>query len=257
MGKKNKYTKNDLHYGHNKDTNDTLKRYGLDRSNYAQQGAISQGRVHGKGNYDDMEQELLRRAGSDYHTNRAIEASAMAGNKDAQEFAKNGIGNVTDLMKIQEMQKKQHKKMGNGGSFSSASDFAGLSYGLAQKDRDNQTQGYRDEFASKSALADLESKLSSKKQEEDAKFTPEKSEQRLKDEATVEYFDENFATGGIYGDESERGPAMSDVYKEYGAPLLEPMMNKRKADEKNQANKFLDAYKQDLFQGGAALMPEI
>ena len=244
-----------LHHGLDKDTNKAMERYGIDRTKYASSGAISQGRVHGKESYKQMEKDLLQAARSDYHTNRAIEASAMAGNKRAQKFAENGIRDVRALMHVQDMQGKQHKRLVGGGDFASPSDYAGLSYALVQKDRDKQTEGYRDEFASKDALADLEDKLS-KGGEVDEEFVPEKSEQTLKDEAVVNWWDEEFATGGIYGDDSNKGPGMSSVYEEYGSPLLQPMMNKREADEKSAANKFLDAYKKDLFQGGAALMPE-
>lgn len=121
--------------GRSKNSKELLDRYGMDRNNYAYAGAIGQGRVHGKGSFEDMEKELLRRARTDYDTRRALEAAAMAGDKDAKKFAKNGIGSFSDLNKVQELQKKQHKEMGNGGSFSSASDFAGLSFGNVEADR--------------------------------------------------------------------------------------------------------------------------
>lgn len=263
MGKKkdkNKYKGATLRYGMvgiaDGSTRDAMERYGIDRRNYTSSGAKAQGRVHGKGTYEDMEKDLIRAASSDYHTNRAIEAAALIGDKDAQKFAKNGIGNLGDLLQIQDMQKKMHKDLGNGGAFSSASDFAGLSFGMVQKDREMQTQGYRDEFASKDALSDLEDRLSKGGDVSDD-FEPEKSEQTLKDEAVVDYWDENYASGGIYGDDSNKGPAMSEIYKDYGSPMLQPMINKREADEGSAANKFLSAYKKDLFQGGAALIPEI
>ena len=244
-------------YGPGKDAHDMLDRYGVEggRIGKADQQIYDRTKTRSA---DDVKKDLQEAMMNDYDTRRSLEAAAMAGDKDAKRYAKNGIdAKAKDFLGSYQVMKNLKKEYVGGGGMRGADNEAGLTYALVKNDRQKQTEGYRDEFASKSALADLEGKLNSKKQEEDAKFTPEKSEQYLKDEATVEYFDENFATGGIYGDESERGPAMSSVYKEYGAPLLEPMMNKREADEKNQANEFLDAYKKDLFQGGAALMPEI
>ena len=124
-----------MQFGLDKDTNNAMERYGIDRTKYASSGAISQGRVYGKESYKQMEEDLLQAARSDYHTNRAIEASAMSGNPRAQKFADNGIRDVRALMHVQDMQGKQHKRLVGDGDFSSPSDYASLTYALVQKDR--------------------------------------------------------------------------------------------------------------------------
>ena len=257
MGKKKDQKKKDekflmqsrrnLHYGLDNDTNDALKRYGLDRSDYAQQGAISQGRVYGKGSYEDMEQELLRRAGSDYDTRRAIEASAMSGNEEAMEFAKNGIGDVGDLMKIQEMQKQQHKDMGNGGSFSSASDFAGLSYGMVKKDRENMTAGFDEKYASQDFLNSKIDEMQEKFKDIEEKRTAEPVE--YEESPELKAAKERLA-GGDYN-------TTDSMYKS-STPRPEPTTTFRKENEaapadddrKKAVGSYLEQYKKDVIAGG-------
>ena len=211
--------------------------------------------------FDEVKKDLSAAMMNDYDTRRTIEAAAMSGNKDAKKFAKKGIEGVKGMLGAHGLLKDLKKEHVGGGGMNSPENRASLTHALVQHDREKQTEGYRDEFASKDALSELEDKLKKGGEKvEEEKLVPEKSEQTLKDEATVEYWDENFATGGIYGepgDDSGKGPRMSEVYKEYGSPLLQPMIHKRKADEKDAATTFLDAYKRDLFQGGSALMPEI
>ena len=255
--KKNKTSKEDFDrgimssfYGPGKEAQDMLKRYNVE--------GYSHGRTDRGSTYrgvDEVKKDLANAMMNDYDTRRSMEAAAMAGNKDAKKFAKKGFksGNLQDAYGVLRDLKKEYV---GGGGMDGAKNRAGLTYAAVKADREAQTEGYRDEFASKDALANLEDKLKKTPGEEE-KYKPEKSEQTLKDEATVKYWDENFATGGIYGDESNKGPGMDSIYKEYGSPLLEPMMQQRQKEEKSEAKKFLDAYKQDLFQGSSALMPEI
>ena len=118
----------------NKAQKAAVERYGIDLNDYHPDAHMSD-RVHGKKGYDALEKELLRRANSDYTTMRANEAAALAGNEKARKFAEEGIGSLTDLTAMGKMQKKMHRELGNGGAFTSASDFAGLSFANVEKDR--------------------------------------------------------------------------------------------------------------------------
>lgn len=203
MGKKKNSQKElfkhrrNLHYGLSNDTTAALKRYGLDRSNYSSEGAISQGRVHGTGSYEDMEQDLLRLANSDFPTQRAIEAAALSGDKEAKKYAKHGIGNLSDLMAVQKMQRKQHKKNGNGGDFSSASDFAGLSFANVEADRSKLMENLQ-------AKADAATPDELPQAPPEAQFSITEEEDFANDEARdarIDEYERNRAFSGLMGDE--------------------------------------------------------
>ena len=164
MGKKNKdkYEGASFRYGIvgvDKNARKAMERYGIDRSKYTSSGLKARGVGTYKGTYEDMENDLIKAARSDYDTRRAIEAAAMGGDERALGFAEDGIGSLGDVLNVQDMQRKQHKELGNGGDFSSASDFAGLSYKLAERDRENMISGFDDKYASKSALEEMQAKI--------------------------------------------------------------------------------------------------
>ena len=132
---------------------EAIDRYGINLDDYSPHAHMSD-RVHGKKGYDDLKDELLRRANTDYTTMRANEAAALAGDKNAKKFAKNGMNNLADLTAVQKMQKGWHKDAGNGGSFSSYSDFAGLSYGKVRDDRQSMLAGLDEKYGQKEAPKD-------------------------------------------------------------------------------------------------------
>ena len=88
---------------------------------------------------------------NDYDTRRTIEAAAMSGKKKAEKYAKNGFSDLTDVTKANNMFAKMHKRQGNGGDFSSNSDYAGLTYNMVQRDRnklkDSMSVGEQEEAA--------------------------------------------------------------------------------------------------------------
>ena len=57
-----------------------------------------------------MLNELTRRANNDYDNRRMTEAAYMSGNKDAEKYAKGGIGNIKDLHELQDLQKTGIRK---------------------------------------------------------------------------------------------------------------------------------------------------
>ena len=115
----------------NKKERDAMKRYGLDLKDYKMGG----GRFGEAEDYDTMREDFLRAASNDYDTRRGIEALAMSGKDKARDIAKNGFSDPGDVMNANNMQRKQHERMGNGGEFSSRSDFAGVSFGSVERDR--------------------------------------------------------------------------------------------------------------------------
>ena len=96
---------------------------------------------------EDVDRELAEKAMNDYDTRRTMEAQAMAGKGKAEKYAKNGFNSVTDVLKANNMMSRWHKNQGNGGDFSSASDFAGLTYNSVERDRAKQTAAYDETYA--------------------------------------------------------------------------------------------------------------
>ena len=192
----------------NKKEREAMQRYGLDPSNYGydRPGQHSEN----SGDYNDMQEDFTRAARNDYDTRRGLEAMAMSGKKKAQDLAKGGLNNASDVMNANNMQRKMHGRMGNGGDFSSASDFAGVSYGAVERDRKKQTEGYRNEFAAKSDLNSLKDKLMAQATEKAAKpIEPSDRmtgvEERLNGDTETDY-----STDGLYSKNNEDAPKTDD-----------------------------------------------
>jgi len=153
MGKKNKdkkeFRRSPFDYMEGGRIKKLGDRYGVDSSDYN----INMGRNDGghgrtyKGDRDDYEKAVAAAAMRDYDTRRTMEAKAMAGKKKARKYAEEGFGNIRDVIKANNMRERWHKKDGNGGSFSSASDFAGQTMRAVEEEREKQTADYRNEFA--------------------------------------------------------------------------------------------------------------
>ena len=165
MGKKNKDNKdkfkaNPFDYMGGGRIRELGDRYGVDHRDYN----INMGRTSGsgrsyKGDRDDYDEAVRKAAMSDYDTRRTMEAQAMSGNKDAKKFAKKGFKNIGKVYEGNELMRKLHKDEGNGGSFSSASDFAGLTYKSVKADRNAQTAAYDETYAKTTDLNALKDKL--------------------------------------------------------------------------------------------------
>ena len=141
----------------NKKEREAMERYGLNPSNY---GYDRPGHHSEKsGDYNDMQEDFLRAARNDYDTRRGLEAMAMSGKKKAEDLAKGGLNSASDVMNANNLQRKQHARMGNGGDFSSASDFAGVSYGSVERDRRKFTEANDAKYASKADLASMKDKM--------------------------------------------------------------------------------------------------
>ena len=181
-------------YGPNKEQRKFAERYGIDLDDYHVYADMTD-RVSGKRSMEDFEQDLIKAAGSDYDTRRAIEAAALAGDEKAQKFAKKGIANILDLKRLQRLQEDQHKER-TGGAFTSPSDFAGLSFDMVEKDR----KKLMDDLQAKAEVATPE--LPEPPPEPQFLITEEEDLARdtARDERIAEY-EKNRALTGLIGDE--------------------------------------------------------
>ena len=120
---------------------DIMERYGVEGVHYGHPDGRS-----GKPNrtMEDVSRDIANKAMNDYDTRRTLEAQALAGNKDAKKFSKNGFKGIEDVFKANEMFKELHKDNGNGGKYSSAADRAGVAQG-AFEDYEKEQRSYVDE----------------------------------------------------------------------------------------------------------------
>ena len=118
----------------NKNERQAMEHLGLDTADY---GWDPQQRQPGqlKGDYDDMREDFLRAAGNNYDYRRSMEAMAMSGKKKAEKIAEKGFRSTGDVMNAQNMMRKAHERNNNGGDFSSAADYAGVTYNAVQRGR--------------------------------------------------------------------------------------------------------------------------
>ena len=124
---------------------DALHRYGFEDFRDEYRGPEKAGLTADEDDsYGQLRKDFLRRVGNDYDTRRTIEASGLAGDEKATKMAKQGIGNVNQAMAANDYLMNLHKKNGNGGDFSSASDFAGVTHKAVQDDRNKLQTSFSD-----------------------------------------------------------------------------------------------------------------
>ena len=244
--KKDKFKSNPFDYMGGGRVRELGDRYGVDHKDYN----INMGRNSGsgrnyKGGRDEYEEAIRKAAMSDYDTRRTMESQAMAGNKDAKKFAKKGFKNIGKVYEGNELMRKLHKKEGNGGSFSSASDFAGLTYKSVKADRNKQTEEYDAKYASQQMLND-------KIEELKGKFKEEK-----KADEPVEYKDSDAvaaAKSRLSGGEYDTTDSLYGASQEKEAPTTafrEANKNVPTTDDRKAAtSSYLEQYKKDMVKGG-------
>ncbi len=126
----------------NKNESKAAKRYGIDPQDYG----FSKANVGiQKKDPRDFSKDVANAAMNDYDTRRTIEAAAMAGKNKAQKYAKEGFNSLEDVTKANNMFRKMHERAGNGGDFSSNSDYAGLTYGQVNRDRNKLMESIGDQ----------------------------------------------------------------------------------------------------------------
>jgi len=205
------------------------ERYGVDKSDYN----VNYGRTSGsgrtyKGGREEYEKAIQDAAMRDYDTRRTMEAQAMSGKKKARKYAENGFGNIEDVIKANNMRERWHKKAGGGGSFSSASDFAGQTMRAVERERSKQTAAYDAKYAKTTDLNDLKDKLMAQATEDVADPVIEPSDRM----AAVEKRFEDAA--------GNKPPSLFD--KDNVKPA-------KADDQKDAARNFLEDYKLDVAKG--------
>ena len=97
------------------------KQYGIDLSQYGNQGRPGENYTNKK-SYDDLKRDVARAAANDYDVRRSIEAAQASGNKKAQKLGQ-GISNASEAYDAQRFMEKTHSnRMGNTGNYDGAND---------------------------------------------------------------------------------------------------------------------------------------
>ena len=226
MAKKNKKWKDMLLTERDASMNKLGKELGVDASNFKDMNHSRADRGL-RFNQDKYNEAVQNRLGNDYSTRRAMEARGMAGDKKAQKMAQKGIGSLKDAYKARQMMEDWHKEDGNGGEFSSASDYAGVAYSGVEQDRDAQTAAYDDKYAKTTDLNALKDKLMAQATE-DAPAVIEPSDRIAGVEERLE------------GAASNSPPSLFD--KDNADPA-------KANDQKDAARNFLNDYKLDVAKG--------
>ena len=229
MGKKKSKWKDMLYTERDASMNKLGKELGVDPSNYRTMGGNGRSDRGYSFDQDKYNEAVKSRLGNDYSTRRAMEARGMAGNKKAEKFAKNGVGSLKDAYNARQMMEKWHKEDGNGGNFSSASDYAGVAHRSVQQDRDAQTATYDEKYAKTTDLNSLKDKLMAEATEDAAAAPVIEPSDRM---AAVEERMEGAA--------GNKPPSLFD----------KDNANPAKADDQvDAARNFLEDYKLDVAKG--------
>lgn len=131
-----------------------MKRYDVEgAASYAPDGR-SMGKI-GLRSDEDVKKDIASKMMNDYDTRRTMEAAAMAGNKNAKKYAKNGIKgkNIQDAYGVMRDLKKEYV---GGGGMDGAENRASLTYAAVKADRKNFIADNDAKYALKSELAEME-----------------------------------------------------------------------------------------------------
>lgn len=113
---------------------DLEKRYGVGPVKLSRPGSPTW--EEDRENRDNYRKNMQEAARNDYDTRRTLEAAAMSGKKKAQDILDSGFKNIGDIRNAQNFFEKAAKRHGQGGSFSSASDYMGLTQSMVERDRE-------------------------------------------------------------------------------------------------------------------------
>ena len=120
------------------------KRYGISYTDYGY-GRPGGGGVQKK---DPREYgaDLAAAATNDYDTRRSMEMSAMGGNEDAINFAKDGFVGAEDVRNAHEHLKGLHKEYDLDGKYGAQGGFEQLTHHLVQEDRKTRDADFDQQF---------------------------------------------------------------------------------------------------------------
>ena len=143
MGKKKKKSNAilDSFLGKNRDLEE---RYNVPAARFARPDSPQfQEATNDRKNYEERMVEGFR---NDYDARRTLEAAALSGKGKAKKMLDKGFKDVSDVRNAQNFFEKAAKRHGQGGSFSSASDYMGLTQSMVERDREKlitKLQGQR------------------------------------------------------------------------------------------------------------------
>ena len=112
---------------------DLEERYGVEGVRFSKMDSSSWAEdTENRKNYTKNMQEGFR---NDYDARRTLEAAALSGKKKAKDILDSGFKNISDIRNAQNFFEKAAKRHGQGGQFSNASDFMGLTQSMVERDR--------------------------------------------------------------------------------------------------------------------------
>ena len=85
-------------------------------------------------------------ARNDYDLRRTLEAAALSGKGKAKKILDKGFNNIEDVAKAMNFSEKAAKRHGQGGDFSSNSDYMGLTDSMVKRDRSKFTEQMMEMF---------------------------------------------------------------------------------------------------------------
>ena len=231
MGKKNKPSTFDYFTGSGK-VGKAMKRYGVSNASFGgRPGEWGGGPSDRQRLPEDVDREVREAARNDYDTRRTLEAAAMSGKGKAQKILDSGFKDIGDVLNAQNFMGKAAKRHGQGGDFSSGSDYMGLTQSMVERDRDKQTAAYDETYAKTTDLNDLKDKLMAQATEKAASSTPIEPSDRM---AAVE--------NRLEGAASNRPPSL------YSKNNTDPA---KADDQKDAARSFLTDFTADVREGAS------
>ena len=110
-----------------------LERYGVEGPRFGGRAQEMTGKSYRSA--EDVEKDIIDAARNDYDLRRTVEAAALSGKKKAIELQKKGFKSLDDVTNWGNFSEKAAKRHGQGGDFSSASDYMGLTKSMVLRDR--------------------------------------------------------------------------------------------------------------------------
>ena len=195
----------------------------------------------------DVEKDMVNAARNDYDLRRTLEAAAMSGKGKAEKILDRGFKNAGDITNALNFSEKAAKRHGQGGDFSSASDYMGLTQSMVERDRRKQTESYDNKYATNDALAEMKEKMldaaKNKKQDAPVEYTESDEFAAAKERLNGSEYDTSASIFNLGLNDTRRETLLPLSVKRMKHLLL--LMTKQRA-----TNSYLDQYKHDVIKGG-------
>lgn len=215
-----------------------LDRYGVEGMKHRH----PDGRTGPSRGVDEVRADLAGAMMNDYDTRRGMEAAALAGDKRARRFAEGGykpgqVGKAWDMMKDL---KKEHV---GGGGMSGPENEAGLTMSLVDYEREKQTEGYEEQFASQDfldkKLKELEDKFKTKEDDEPVEYKD--SDELAAAKARLESGEYEASSTSMFNP-GPSSPTIDFNKQNNQVPARD--------NQETATGSYLDQYKKDLIKGG-------